>query len=232
MNSIFSLYIEALRPILYIDDIDFHSVDGSLKDLAKESGAIIKEFSMAYGAIDFATKKLQVFSENLIEFLDRNKDAGYGERVFLLLKDIHPLLRTGDTAPLENHKIIACLRHIAERTIYANDYYCTIFIVSGERVIPKEIEHLITLVPAVKPEWDKIEIMLKEYADHLNFSIREEEIRPLALEFKGLSAFQIRMILDTAYCDGGFISLEKDKKRILDEKKQIIEKFGMLEFIK
>ncbi len=232
MNSIYSLYVASLRPILYIDDIDFHTIDESIKELAEESKAVIKEFSMAYGAIDFATKKQQLFAEDLIAFLARNQDAGYGQHVFLVLKDVHPLLRTSDTAPLENHKIIACLRHIAERTMYVNDYHCTIFIVSGERVIPKEIEHLITLVHAIKPDQDEIEIMLREYAAHLNFSIREEEIGNLALEFKGLSAFQIRMILDIAYCDGGFISLEKDKKRILDEKKQIIEKSGMLEFIK
>ena len=130
------------------------------------------------------------------------------------------------------HFLLLYLRHIAERNMYTNDYHCTIFIVSGERVIPKEIEHLITLVHAIKPEQDEIETMLKEYVVHLNFSIKEEELGNLALEFKGLSAFQIRMILDTAYCDGGFISLEKDKKRILDEKKQIIEKSGMLEYTK
>ena len=232
MNSAYSLYVESLRPILYIDDIDFHTIDESIKELAEESNAVIKEFSMAYGSIDFATKKQQLESEELINFLDRNKDEGYGKHVFLLLKDVHPLLKTSDTAPIENHKIIACLRYIAERTMYVNDYHCTVFIVSGTRVIPKEIEHLITLVHAIKPEQDEIETMLRKYAAHLNVSIKEEEIGNLALELKGLSAFQIRMILDIAYCDGGFVSLEKDKKRILDEKKQIIEKSGMLEFIK
>ncbi len=232
MDPIFHLYVEALRPILYIEDIDFHNFDESLKDLAKESGAIIKEFSMPYGAIDFATKRQQLDAEELITFLDRNKDEGYGKRIFLLLKDVHPLLRTDDTAPLENHKIIACLRYIAERTMYVNNYHCTIFIVCWTRIVPREIEHLITLVHALKPDQNAIETMLRKYSEHLNFSIKEEEIGNLALELKGLSVFQIRMILDIAYCDGGFVSLEKDKKRILDEKKQIIEKSGMLEFIK
>ncbi len=232
MNSTYSFYVQSLRPIIYIDDIDFYNVDESIKILAKEYSAIIKEFSMAYGAIDFITKKQQMVSEDLITFLDRNKDEGYGQYVFLLLKDVHPLLRTDDGAPIENHKVTAYLRHIAERTMYVNNYNCTIFIVSGIRVIPKEIEHLITPVHAIKPDQDKIESMLKEYATYLNFFIKEEEIGNLALELKGLSKFQIRMILDIAYCDGGFISLEKDRKRILDEKKQLIEKSGMLEFIK
>jgi SpoVK/Ycf46/Vps4 family AAA+-type ATPase len=72
--------------------------------------------------------------------------------------------------------------------------------------------------------------MLQEYAKTLGFP--PKDIGELSLELKGLSRFQIKQIIDLAYCDGGSISLAKDKHRIIDEKKQIIEKAGILEFVK
>ena len=231
MESHYSLHVEALRPILYAEDVDFQSVDADIALLAKKANADIKEFSMGYGSIDFQTKKQRLDRvQSLSDFLEQHKDSGYNRHTFLLLKDIHPLLSTGGEVAPEHHQIIAQLRHIAERTMYTPGYHCTIFIISGVRVIPNELEHLITLVPTERPDQSAIEAMLANYAKELGFQL--DDIGNLALEFKGLSRLQIRLILDLAYCDGGYVSLKKDKDRILDEKKQIIDKSGLLEFVK
>jgi SAM-dependent methyltransferase len=222
MQELLSLYIESLRPILYIEDVDFYSTDSEIKSLADSCGAKVKEFSMGYGEIKFINGNI-VNEKDLSSFLDSYKDAGYGcQNLFLVLKDVHTLL--------DDQKIIARLRYIAERTMYFPDYRTTIFIVTGVRRIPKELEHLISLVPGYKPNQPEIEEMLNNYAHTLSFPPRD--IGELSLELKGLSRFQIKQIIDLAYCDGGYISLAKDKHRIIDEKKQIIEKAGILEFVK
>jgi AAA+ superfamily predicted ATPase len=222
MQELLSLYIESLRPILYIEDVDFYSIDRQIQILADSCGAKVKEFSMGYGEIKFNKGNI-VNEKDLSSFLDAYKDAGYGcKNLFLLLKDVH--------AMLDDQKIIARLRYIAERNMYFPDYRTTIFILTGVRHIPKELEHLITLVPGDKPNQPEIEEMLNNYAVTLGFP--PKDIGELSLELKGLSRFQIKQIIDLAYCDGGYISLPKDKHRIIDEKKQIIEKSGILEFIK
>lgn len=230
MQDLLSLYVQALRPILYIDDFDFYSIDNEIEELAKNCHAEIKEFSMGYGEIHFrkSNAKFEQY-QNLLDFLELHENDGFDKNVFILLKDVHSLLDP-QQGHADSQKIIARLRHIAEKNMYVDDYHATIFIVSGVRCIPKELEHLITLVSVERPEQPAIEELLKECASTLNFV--PTGIGELALELKGLSRLQIKQILDIAYCNGGFISLEKDKHRIMDEKKQIIDKAGLLEFVK
>lgn len=102
--------------------------------------------------------------------------------------------------------------------MYSEGYNITIFIVSPLRCIPKEREHLITIVPATKPDQKEIEETLRGYARNLHYAIdnEAEDIGELALELKGLSNLQIKQILDLAYCNGGYISKEKDSYCIIE----------------
>lgn len=223
MNTLLPAYLESLRPILYIEDSDFSFVEQQINEVA--DGADIFEFNNGYGALDFKTKRvLQKGEPSLSSFLSIHKDSGFDKRVFLILKDIHK--------SLEDPKIIAQLRYIADRAMSVEGYHTTIFILSGIRIIPRELEQLITFVSSEHPAQKHIETIILEYARHLGFSFSsDEEIGALALELKGLSEFQIRQTLNLAYCRGGYISFEKDRKLILQEKKQMVEKSGMLEFV-
>jgi AAA+ superfamily predicted ATPase len=222
MEDILSMYINALRPILYIKDPDFYAVDNRIRAIA--CGARIFEYSNAYGGIDFETKSiLQAGPPSLFSFLNLYKDAGFDEKIFIVLKDIH--------AEINDPQIIAAMRHIAERTMNEPGYFATIFIVSAVQDIPKELGHLITLVPGVQPDQNSIESLIRDYARTQNFSLGEKDIGELALEMKGLPEFQIGQVLNLAYCHGGAISFAKDRALIFAEKKQMVEKAGLLEFI-
>lgn len=220
-----STYIAALRPILYIQNSDFRAIDD---EIAKVAGNIpVYEFVNGLGHVDFKSKVVKEVNDiGLTAFLNKYKDAAYDKQLFLVLKNIHSLW-DGETAD----SITALLSHIAYRTIYTEGYHATVFIVSGQLYIPPELEHLITMVWHKKPEQPSIETIIRSYAEGLDFKIEEEDIGNLAITLKGLSFFQIKQILDLAYTSGGMISYAKDKHRIKEEKKQLIKKSGLLEFI-
>ena len=146
-------YVHALRPILYFQSHDFRSIDNVICKISGE--AHIYEFREGFGPVDFATKSF-LAEEKLSQFLDTNKDNGYSQEAILILKDIHNKLRDPD--------VIALLKYIAERTLYTSGYQQTIVIVSGECIIPNELEHLITIVSQNKPTQNDIENIIHGYA--------------------------------------------------------------------
>jgi len=220
-------YIHALRPILYIPSHDFHAVDNELREIIGR--AEVKEFCEGLGAVDFKTKSRQAEC-TLSEFLNQYKDEGYDKETFLLLKDVHGHLLNDAPGHQLDLKVMALLKYISERTIYWPDYQQTVIIVSGELAIPKELEHFITIIPQELPDQKKIEDHIRAYAEDQGFAIGEGDIGELALELKGFSIFQVKQVLNLAYANSGEISIS-DRELILAEKKQLIHKSGLLEYI-
>lgn len=213
-----SSYIEALRPIIYINNFDFEAVD---KIIAQSAGKTkIYEFNNASGYVNFSNKNQEV-DYNLSQFLALF-DTNPPQDCFIVLKDIHNNLKTPE--------ILARLKSIALKTMYDENYYVTIFLVSTNLVIPTELEKLITIFNIPYPELSEITKIIKDYANAFNIEITENVINELTVSFKGLSEFEIRQILNLAYQERGEIN-EKDKELIYKEKEQIIKKSGLLEII-
>ncbi|MGL6599851.1 hypothetical protein ACSZOB_19950 [Aeromonas veronii] len=130
-------YVAALRPIIYINHFDSHSVDSLIASIA-EKGTKIYEYNEAGHHIDFL-HKISVGTlpgyDNLNGFLSAFDD-NEPKNVFLVLKDVHRQLRpeSADAA------IIARLKSIAERTMFREGVYVTVFLVCSELVIPSELE--------------------------------------------------------------------------------------------
>jgi SpoVK/Ycf46/Vps4 family AAA+-type ATPase len=222
-------YVDALRPIIYINHFDFHAVDELLKDVS--NGIDIHEYNEAGHYVDFEhkiPKGIMPDHNNIQGFLSAF-DTNEPRNAFLVLKDIHHYLRHGDLR--YNPEIIARLKSIAQRNMFRNDVYITIFLVCSELVIPLELEKMITVFDIPLPDNEEIERIIKDYVQ--NFQIPEIEdnvFNELVVSFKGLSDFEIRQILNLAYQQSGIIDV-KDKNLILNEKEQIIKKSGILEVL-
>ena len=211
-------YVEALRPIIYIHHFDFTTVDELIAEAGK--GLEIYEYNLAGKYVDFQTKcsKEDYELKRFLSLFDENEP----QSAFIVLKDIHELLNQSD--------IIAHLKSIALRTIYSDEYYVTIFIVSTRLEIPRELEKLITLFDLPLPKSDEIKALLDTYCRDLAIKINDTDKDELTASLKGLSPFEIRQILNLAYQQRGGLS-RKDKDLILREKEQIIKKTGTLEII-
>lgn len=213
-------YIRSLRPILYIESNEFKSISGDILDVC--CGMRICSYRDGLGAINAGTQALEEKC-SLLDFLDNVRDLGYAGPTAIILLDV-------GEANLAQPEIISRLHYMAERTLYVEGYQSTVFLVSSRASMPCGLEHLISLVPKTSPEQEQIEQFLSEYACRLGFSMAPKDIGELALELKGLSLFQVKRILDLAYVDGGVVTRD-DRGLILQEKKQIVQKSGLLEYV-
>jgi len=218
-EDILASYVDALRPIIYINHFDDTVIDKTIQKIGPEVN--IEEYNNALGAIDFNTKS-PLHACTLTEFLELSMDDGFEKDTFLVLKDVH--------AELKDQQVIALLKRIAENNLYKDDFQCTIFIVAPKTVIPFELENYITIFDVPLPSSDEILAIIKDFINDMAISVPQDTINEIALSFKGLNEFQIKQILNLAYQDGGCIDGE-DKRLILKEKEQFIKKSGMLEIV-
>ena len=216
-------YVDALRPIIYINHFDFSAVDDLIGQVVDEDK--IYEYNDAFGAVDFKWKNPKDYNskKDLIEFLTDFYDKE--EENYLILKDIH--------FHLENPEVIALLKAIALKRSHPKqeNFETTIFIVCSKLMIPLELEHLITVFDFPLLSKEEIILIINGFIkDYDAKSIDQKIVEELALSCKGLSEFEINQILYLAYQNDGEINLD-DKQIIIQEKEQIIKKSGILEIL-
>jgi ATP-dependent 26S proteasome regulatory subunit len=222
-------YVDALRPIIYINHFDFHAIDELIRGVSK--GFRIYEYNEAGHYVDFENKTAMGIMpeyDSLSGFLS-TFDTNELKNAFLVLKDIHSYLRYGDFR--YSPEIIARIKSIANRNMFHNDVYTTIFLVCSDLVIPPELEKMITVFDIPLPDNTEVERIIKDYEQEFQIpKIEDVTLNELIVSFKGLSDFEIRQILNLAYQQSGTIDA-KDKNLILEEKEQIIKKSGILEIL-
>ena len=132
-------YIDAGRPLIYINHFDFETVDRMLAEAFPK--ATIAEYCDADGWVDFKTKQPHGSTPyTLPEFLMLfNNDQLYQDRkeYLVVLKEIHDSI--GDK------QVYSLLQSIARRKFMRGDskgYNVTVLIVDSKRVIPPELEKL------------------------------------------------------------------------------------------
>ena len=212
-------YVDALRPIIYINHFDFKVIDEAIASIGSKAKCV--EFNNALGLVDFKTKS-PMMECDLEHFLRLTMDDGFEQETFLILKDVHQ--------ELTNPKIVALLKRIAENNVYNDTFNTTIFILSETTIIPKELENYITVFDIPLPTLPEILTIIKDFVKALDIEVENDIVNEIALSFKGLNEFQIKQILNLAYQDGGRIDND-DKVLILKEKEQFIKKSGMLEIV-
>ncbi len=219
--------LDSFRPILYINDFDFHAVDELIREAIPDKQWLV-EYNNSKGEADFETKmpchecvRERPCSEKLAAFLD-GYISDLPKRKVLVLKDVH-----GEIGLPE---IVARLRLIAERTMHIPDYWVPVIIVSTLLTIPPELDKLITVFDMEYPSREKVEGIIKDYANSYMFDVDEATLKDLSLAFNGLSNFEICQILNLAYQNGGTVTKD-DIPLILKEKEQAIRKGGLLEAI-
>lgn len=217
--NILASYIDALHPIIYINHFDFRLIDDAIAQVGGTAKCV--EYNNALGLVDFKTKS-PMQECDLEQFLKFTMDDGFEHDTFLILKDIH--------GELNNPKIIALMKRIAENNLYNDNFNTTIFIISEITVIPRELENYITVFDIPLPTVKEIHTIICKFIKDMEIVAEEDTINDIALSFKGLNEFQIKQILNLAYQDGGCIDKD-DKLLILKEKEQFIKKSGMLEIV-
>lgn len=219
MENQISTYVEAKRPILYINHYDYKEIDRMIEVGAEKIGNVkILEYR-SIGEVDFKTKKVSEDEKiNLFEFLNKNYSLGLFEKVFLVLKDVDK--------EIENSEVLAMIKKIAEMNVYNLEYNLAIIIVSQNIQVPKELENYISIVEIPKLDKNEIEEYIKEVANERGIKINQDDLGEIAISLKGLSKWYITQILNMMD-----IVSSSNIQKIIKEKGQIIKKSGILELI-
>lgn len=222
--SDFQKMIDVNTPIIYINDYDFVRIDEIIKEIVGNSKVF--EWNPATGTTNFKTKESQGLGENdtLEQFL-RDKytvDVNLKEK-FLVLKDIQDFI--------EEPAIKSLLQLIAQRKLYDRDYNTTVIIVSSILKVPQELEKYVSYLEIPFPEDDEINQLIDEHVEvNCYDNFKDEDRKKLMPSLKGMTSFEIDRMLDMAMSSNGSLSAE-DTEMILQQKKAMVKKSGLLELI-
>ena len=220
----FQKMIDVNTPIIYINDYDFVRIDEIIKEIVGNSKVF--EWNPATGTTNFKTKESQGLGENdtLEQFL-RDKytvDVNLKEK-FLVLKDIQDFI--------EEPAIKSLLQLIAQRKLYDRDYNTTVIIVSSVLKVPQELEKYVSYLEIPFPEDDEINQLIDEHVEvNCYDNFKDEDRKKLMPSLKGMTSFEIDRMLDMAMSSNGSLSAE-DTEMILQQKKAMVKKSGLLELI-
>lgn len=229
-------YLAARRPIIYIPNFDFKSVDvllskSGVPGMGGDKVCRIEEYSEAGGWISFKTKsprnpRCRCTLEEFLEKFNTSQLNDDRNNYLLILREVHE--------SLSNPRVCSLLQTIAWRLKVAqeqsgNKYRVQIVIVDSQLRIPPELEKLITVVEMKSPDREAIGKIIDEVVASESAKVDPDSRTELVTALLGLSEFEIRQILDLALEDKKLN--RNDLSLVHEEKRQLISKSGLLELI-
>ena len=227
-------YISARRPIIYINHFDFEAVDRMIESACScigKRGYEIVEFSPAAGRVDFRTKNKKGASPgDLADFLQKFNSSLYkdiAKETIVILKEVHDDIK--DKRIYSALQTITCRKNMSPDI--PGDYFrITIVIVDSKMAIPPELEKFVSVINFRPPTDVEIEKILRETAKANDGVVDEASLKDLTMALSGLSEFEIVQITKLALAKHGEITKD-DLELIFDEKRQAIQKSGLLELV-
>ena len=228
----FKQMLDVNIPIIYIQDYDFVRTDELIKDILGENTKIF-EWNPANKYIDFRTKEPYGIGEGktLADLLTQltTPSTNYTTPRFLVLRDIQDYL--DETKSTYDPAVKTALQLIALRKLYDRDFELTIIMISSVLKIPPEIEKYVSFLGIDFPNEEEIKKIIDEHIEVNGYKNFQEKDRDgLMPNLRGLTLFEIDRMLDIAMSRNGSLTAE-DTSRILEHKKQMVKKSGVLELV-
>lgn len=227
--------IDVNTPIICIQDYDFARVDELI-------GAVVGfknvyEWNPATGKTDFRTKETKK-DEPLENFLDFYVKEEFDKPIdkYLVLKDVQDYVNespggTGYLDPMKT-RIKTQLQLIAQRRLYDRSFSTTIILVSPYLKLSQELEKYASYLDIAFPNEDEIKELIDWHVEVNDYkdSFKSGDTDKLMPSLKGLTRFEIDRMLDMAMSSNGTLTAE-DQSMILQHKKQMVKKSGLLELV-
>lgn len=217
------ILVRAKYPILYISSWEERRVEKAVREVGERLNRQVHTWSVTQGmqpAVRRASGPVKATSlPGELEALAQIHESA--EFTIFLLKDFHPYMK--DT------RVVRLLRDLANRL---RGRAQTLILVSPQINLPVELEKDITVLEFPLPDQEdvssQLDAVITAMADvpkvdvELSDSLREEIIHSA----QGLTADEIESALARSLVEDKKLSVDK----IIEEKKQIVRKTGMLEF--
>lgn len=215
--------IRAKYPIVYVTSWEEKRVESALNKVAEKLQRQLHTWSVTQGmkpSIRRASGPVKASSlPGELEVLAQVHESA--EYTIFLLKDFHPYMK--------DVRVIRLLRDLASRL---RGRAQTLVIVSPILQLPVELEKDITVVEFPLPQQEEIEdqvqAVLDAVADRpgLDIKLDDETLESIVRGAQGLTADEIESALARSLVEDKTLNVSN----IIEEKKQIVRKTGMLEF--
>lgn len=227
--------IDVNTPIICIQDYDFARIDELIKEVVGTKN--VYEWNPATGKTDFKTKesKVDVPLEGFLDFYVKEELVKPIDK-YLVLKDVQDYVneQAGSTGYLDpvKTKIKTQLQLIAQRRLYDRSFSTTIIIVSTYIRLPQELDKYASYLDITFPSDEEIKELIDWHVEINEYkeNFKKGDTEKLMPSLKGLTYFEIDRMLDMAMSSNGTLTAE-DQSMILQHKKQMVRKSGLLELV-
>ena len=217
--------IRARYPLIYLVSWEEQRLDGILQDVAQNHGKALLTWSVTRGLRRVGGARTLTMSDSSREPVEALSAIGkLTDPSLVVLKDFHPYL---DSAP-----VVRALRELAQDL---KATYTTVILLSPAVVIPTELEKEVTVLDVPLPTFRDLLQLLREIVtvvrqgNKARVDLTKEQAEQLVKAAQGLTLSEAENAFAKAIANDGV--LDKDDIRlVLDEKRQVIRKSGLLEY--
>src|SRR5712692_2347887 len=218
--------IRARYPLIYLVSWEEQRLDGILQDLAAQHGKVLFAWSVTRGL-------RRIGGARAVPHLDPQKSpvemlatlGKLGEPSLVVLKDFHPFL--------SDPQVVRALRELAQDL---KSTYTTVILLSPVLQIPVELEKELSVLAVSLPGFRDLYQLLREIVtvvrqgNQAKIDLSREQAEQLIKAAQGLTLSEAENAFAKAIATDGMLS-GNDIRLVLDEKRQVIRKSGLLEFV-
>jgi AAA+ superfamily predicted ATPase len=219
--------IRARYPLVYLVTSEEQRLEAILVELAQGHGKALLGWSVARGFERLDGEK-GVPEEGKEPIKDPVAALAHVERLagpsLVVLKDFHPYLA--------DPTVVRCLRDLAHGL---KSTYTTVILLSPTLVIPPEIEKEVSVLDVPLPAYRDLLALLREIVEvvrrnnRARVELTKEDADQLVQAALGLTLAEAESAFAKAIATDGRLSRE-DIPLVLEEKRQVIRKSGLLEY--
>jgi hypothetical protein len=217
--------VRARYPLIYLVTSEEQRLEVILAGLAESHGKAFLGWSVTSGFERLGGAQIGAVPEDAKAPLDALAAIGkLGEPALVVLKDFHPYL--SDPA------VVRALRELAHAL---KSTYSTVVLLSPTLVIPPEIEKEVSVLDVPLPTFRDLVLLLKEIVGVLRqgksavVDLTKDDADALIKAALGLTLSEAENAFAKAIAFDGKLSKD-DVARVLEEKRQVIRKSGLLEY--
>jgi ATP-dependent 26S proteasome regulatory subunit len=216
--------VRARYPLLYLVTSEEQRLEAILSDLAETHGKALLGWSISKGFRRLGGSKTGATPEAKEPLEALAAVEKLSEPSLVVLKDFHPFL--------QDPAVVRALRELAHAL---KSTFTTVVLLSPTLVIPPEIEKEVSVVDVPLPTYRDLLQLLKEIVgvvrqgNRARVELTKDDADHLIKAALGLTLSEAENAFAKAIAADGRLSKD-DVARVLDEKRQVIRKSGLLEY--
>jgi AAA+ superfamily predicted ATPase len=219
-----SLLVRSRHPIIHLQTMEEERAEQLVRDIAGELSLPLFSWSVTRGVVNLANDEAIPRTQQPADALAAIDGAGI-EAIYLL-KDL--------SRHVEDATVVRYLRDMAPR--FTIDRRSLLLMASGPVDWPAGLDRWVATFRLRLPGRDQIDRLVRDCVTRLSreqgvrASITRQAYQQLINALRGLTGYEARLALNRALLDDKLLD-ESDVPRLMEAKRELIQRKGLLEFI-